>query len=256
MEDVSRELPASAPDSSGRAAVEALSDAIGGIAGILPVDEVLQLIVDRVRGLVGARYAALGILAEDRQHIERFITSGITPEQRRLLGPPPEGHGLLGLIIRDGRSLRIPDIAAHPASYGFPPNHPMMTSLLGVPVRLKNRVIGDLYLTDKVDAVEFSDDDQRLVELFAAHAGIAIENARLHEAVQHLAVVDERERIGKDLHDGIIQTLYGISLSLEDVPEIMIVDAVEAAARVDRAIDTLNAAIADLRQFVVGLRPE
>jgi signal transduction histidine kinase len=248
--------PSASPDLRGRAAVEALSDAIGGIAGVLTVEAVLQLIVDRVRALVGARYAALGILADDRRRIERFITSGITPEQRRLLGDPPQGHGLLGLIITEGRSLRIPDIGAHPASYGFPPNHPSMTSLLGVPVRLKNRTIGNLYLTDKVEAAEFSDDDQRLVELFAAHAGIAIENARLHEAVQYLAVVDERERIGKDLHDGIIQTLYAISLSLEDVPDLMTTDVEAASITVDRAIDTLNGAIAELRQFVVGLRPE
>ena len=256
MRDTASELAAGELDVSGRAAVQALSDAIGGIAGILTVEDVLQLIVDRVRGLVGAKYAALGILAEDRLRIERFITSGITPEQRRLLGDPPQGHGLLGLIIKEGRSLRITDISAHPESYGFPPNHPPMTTLLGVPVRLKNRIIGNLYLTDKIDAQEFSDDDQRLVELFAAHAGVAIENARLHEAVQYLAVVDERERIGKDLHDGIIQSLYAISLSLEDVPELMADDANEAAGRVDRAIDNLNAAIADLRQFVVGLRPE
>jgi len=256
MRDTARELAIGELDVSGRAAVQALSDAIGGIAGILTVEDVLELIVDRVRGLVGAKYAALGILAEDRLRIERFITSGISPEQRRLLGDPPQGHGLLGLIIKEGRSLRITDISAHPESYGFPPNHPPMTTLLGVPVRLKNRIIGNLYLTDKIDAQEFSDDDQRLVELFAAHAGVAIENARLHEAVQYLAVVDERERIGKDLHDGIIQSLYAISLSLEDVPELMADDANEAAGRVDRAIDNLNAAIADLRQFVVGLRPE
>lgn len=247
---------ASTHDASGRAAVEALSDAIGAIAEVLAVDGVLQVIVDRVRALVGARYAALGILADDRRHIERFITSGITDEQRRLLGPPPQGHGLLGLIIAEGRSLRIPDIAGHPASYGFPPHHPPMTSLLGVPVRLKNRTIGNLYLTDKVAPDDFNEDDQRLVELFALHAAIAIENARLHEAVQHLAVVDERERIGKDLHDGIIQTLYAISLSLEDVPELMDIHSAEAEDRVDRAIDTLNGAIAELRQFVVGLRPE
>jgi signal transduction histidine kinase len=243
-------------DARGRAAVEALSDAIGAVAGVLAVEGVLQLIVDRVRALVGSRYAALGILADDRRHIERFITSGITNEQRTLIGAPPQGHGLLGLIITEGRSLRIPEIAAHPTSYGFPPNHPPMRSLLGVPIRLKNRTIGNLYLTDKLAAEDFSEDDQRLVELFALHAGIAMENARLHEAVQHLAVVDERERIGKDLHDGIIQTLYAISLSLEDVPDLMDGDRAEASTRVDRAIDTLNGAIADLRQFVVGLRPE
>lgn len=243
-------------DATGRAAVEALSEAVGAVAGVLEVESVLQLIVDRVRALVGARYAALGILADDRRHIERFITSGITDEQRRRLGAPPQGHGLLGLIITEGHSLLIPDIAAHPASYGFPAHHPPMTSLLGVPVRLKNRTIGNLYLTDKITAPEFSDDDQRLVELFALHAAIAMENARLHEAIQHLAVIDERERIGKDLHDGIIQTLYAISLSLEDVPELMDADPDEATTRVDRGIDTLNGAIADLRHFVVGLRPE
>ncbi len=243
-------------DATGRAAVEALSDATGAIAEVLAVEGVLQVIVDRVRALVGARYAALGILADDRRHIERFITSGVTDEQRRLLGAPPQGHGLLGLIITEGRSLRIPEIAAHPASHGFPVNHPPMSSLLGVPVRLKNRTIGNLYLTDKASEEGFTEDDQRLVELFALHAAIAIENARLHEAVQHLAVIDERERIGKDLHDGIIQTLYAISLSLEDVPDLMETDSAEAFHRVDRAIDTLNGAIADLRQFVVGLRPE
>jgi two-component system, NarL family, sensor histidine kinase DevS len=238
-----------------RAAIEALSDAIRAVAGVLDLESVLQLIVDRVRELVGARYAALGIMA-DRRRIERFITSGITPEQRARLGPPPEGHGLLGLIISEGRSIRIPDIASHPASYGFPPNHPTMTSLLGVPVRLRNRTIGNLYLTDKDDAAEFSEDDQRLVELFALHAGIAIENARLYEAVQRLAIVDERDRIGRDLHDGIIQSLYGIALSLEDVPELMAAEPAEVSGRVDRAIDAVNATIAELRRFIVGLRPE
>ncbi len=238
-----------------RAALEALSDAVGAVAGVLDVESVLQRIVDRVRALVGARYAALGTVG-DRRRIESFITSGITTAERLRLGPPPEGHGLLGLIVTEGRSFRIPDISAHPASYGFPPGHPPMRSLLGVPVRVKNRTIGNLYLTDKVDAREFTADDQRLVELFALHAGIAIENARLHDAVQRLAVVDERERIGKDLHDGIIQSLYAISLSLEDVPDLMDEDPEAATNRVDRAIDDVNQTIGDLRGFIVGLRTE
>ena len=242
-------------DPTSRAELQALSDAVGAVAGVLDVEAVLQLIVGRVRDLVGARYAALGIV-DERRRIERFITSGITIEQRVAIGPPPEGHGLLGLIITEGRSLRVPDITAHPASHGFPPNHPPMRSLLGVPVRIKNRTIGNFYLTDKQDAAEFSDDDQRLVELFALHAGIAIENARLHEAVGQLAVVEERDRIGKDLHDGIIQSMYGVSLSLEDVPELMDDDPAEARARVDRAIDAMNDTIRDLRGFIFGLRPE
>lgn len=242
-------------DTSYRAALVGLSDAVGAVAGELDVETVLQLIVDRVRNLVGAQYAALGIV-DDRRRIERFITSGITAEQRRRLGPLPEGHGLLGLIISEGRSLRVPEIGAHPASSGFPPEHPPMSSLLGVPIRVKNRIIGNLYLTDKQATDEFSDDDQRLVELFASHAGIAMENARLHEAVGRLAVVEERDRIGKDLHDGIIQSMYGVSLSLEDVPDLMDEDRAEARARIDRAIDALNATIQDLRGFIFGLRPE
>ena len=244
----------SPPDEREEAALEALSEAVGAIAGILDVEHVLQLIVDRVRVLIGARYAALGIV--DRGVIERFITSGITPEERARLGQPPEGHGLLGLIITEGRSIRMPDIAAHPASYGFPPHHPPMTSLLGVPVTVRKRPIGNLYLTDKEGAREFSEEDERLTGLFALHAGIAIENARLYEAVQKLAVVEERDRIGRDLHDGIIQNIYGVTLSLEDVQDLATEDPAEANARVDRAIDALHGTIRDLRNFIFGLRPE
>ena len=236
------------------AALEALSEAVGAIAGVLDVEHVLQLIVDRVRTLIGARYAALGII--DRGVIDRFITSGITPEERARLGRPPEGHGLLGLIVTQGRSIRIPDIAAHPASYGFPPHHPPMTSLLGVPVTVRSEAIGNLYLTDKEGAPEFSEEDERLTELFALHAGIAIENARLYEAVQRLAVVEERDRIGRDLHDGIIQSIYAVTLSLEDVQELTKDEPAEAVARVDRAIDALHGTIRDLRNFIFGLRPE
>jgi signal transduction histidine kinase len=240
------------------AALEGLSEAVGAIAGVLDVEHVLQLIVDRVRVLIGARYAALGIV--DRGAIERFITSGITPEERARVGRPPEGHGLLGLIIAEGRSIRIPEISAHPASYGFPPHHPPMHSFLGVPVTVRNRPIGNLYLADKEadteGAREFSADDQRLAELFALHAGIAIENARLHEAVQKLAVIEERDRIGKDLHDGIIQSIYAVTLSLEDVQELTRDEPAEAMARVDRAIDALHDTIRDLRNFIFGLRPE
>ncbi len=247
-------MPKAHPISSG-AALEALSEAVGAVAGELDVETVLQLIVDRVRSLVGAQYAALGIV-DERRRIERFITSGISPVERARLGPLPEGHGLLGLIITEGRSLRVSDIGSHPASSGFPPHHPPMRSLLGVPVRTKGRIIGNFYLTDKEAAAEFSDDDQRLIELFAQHAGIAIENARLHEAVGRLAVIEERDRIGKDLHDGIIQSIYGVSLSLEDMPELMDEDPAEARARVDRAIDSLHDTIRDLRGFIFGLRPE
>jgi signal transduction histidine kinase len=233
----------------------ALDAAVRGIAGLASVDEVLQVIVDRVRPLVGAEYAALGIV-DPSGRIERFVTSGIDDATRRRIGPLPEGKGLLGLIIRENRSFRIHDINNDPRRHGFPPNHPPMTSFLGVPITVRGISLGRLYLTNKIGAQEFSEDDQALVETFALHAGIAMENARLHEQLKRLAVVDERERISKDLHDGIIQSMYAVSLSLEDVAELMEEDRAEAAARVERAIDSIHLSIQDIRNFIFGLRPE
>ena len=235
--------------------VEALDAATRAIAEVLDHEAVLQLIVDRVQALVDARYAALGI-ADQSGRIERFITAGISHQERAAIGPIPQGHGMLGLIIREGRSYRVPDIAAHPDSVGFPANHPPMRTLLGVPINVAGRAIGNLYLTDKRSGSEFTDADQRVVELFARHAGIAIENARLHDRLAALRVVAERERIGRDLHDGVIQGLYAIGLALEEVDAALISEAPdEAAARVDRAIDGIHRSIADIREFIMGLRP-
>lgn len=234
--------------------IEALDEATRAIAEVLDLETVLQLIVDRVADLADARYAALGI-ADVNGRMERFITTGLTPEQRSAIGHLPVGRGLLGLIIREGRSYRIPEIAAHPDSSGFPAHHPPMRSLLGVPINVSGRPVGNLYLTDKRGAPEFSASDQRIVELFARHAGIAIENARLHERLGALRVVAERERIGRDLHDGVIQGLYAVGLSLEDVERLIAESPAEAVVRVDAAIDAIHHSIADIREFVIGLRP-
>lgn len=232
----------------------ALDAAIRGISGVLPLDRVLQLIVDAVRDLADAQYAALGI-ADATGRIERFLTSGISDAARERIGALPQGHGLLGLIIREGQSFRIPDLATDPRRHGFPPHHPEMHAFLGVPVTFKGRPIGDLYLTNKRGAPGFSEDDQLLVERFALHAGLAIQNARLSERVQALAVVEERERIGRDLHDGIIGRIYAVALSLDDIPEMMASSPEAAASRVDHAIDALNATIGEIRNFIFGLRP-
>jgi signal transduction histidine kinase len=235
--------------------LEALDAAVRGIAGVLSVERVLQLIVDRVRELVGAQYAALGIVGPFGA-IEQFITSGISRDGRAAIGAPPRGHGLLGLIIREDRALRIDDLAHDPRRYGFPAHHPQMHSFLGVPVRSKGQSIGNLYLTNKATEPVFSDEDERLVEMFALHAGIAIENARLHEEVQRLAVVEERHRISQDLHDNIIQSLYAVTLSLDDLPELLTSESGEAGARLDRNIDALHQIMRDIRNFILGLRPE
>jgi signal transduction histidine kinase len=233
--------------------LEALDEAVRAIAGVLSVERVLQVIVDRVRELTGAHHAALGIIDAEGQ-IDQFITSGLSRAERARIGQPPRGQGLLGLIIRENRTIRIDDVATDPRRAGFPPNHPTMHAFLGVPVTIHARTIGNLYLADRAGG--FTDADQRLVETFATHAAIAMENARLHEQVQRLAIVEERERIGKDLHDGVIQAIYAVGLSLEDVPEIMEEEPDEARRRVERAIESLDQTIRDIRNFIFGLRPQ
>ena len=234
-----------------RARLEALDEASKALAVELSPAQVLQRIVEIAAGLVGARYGALGVAGEDG-YLTDFITTGIAPEQRARMGPLPRGHGLLGVLIHQGQPLRIADIQHDPRRIGFPPHHPPMTSLLGVPIRARNRIVGDLYLTDKIGGPSFTEDDQRLVEMLAAHAGIAIENARLYGELGDLARLRERERIARDLHDGIIQDIYGATLQLEDVAE----DVGDAATRqrLTAIADQLSDVIVDVRTYIQGLR--
>jgi signal transduction histidine kinase len=187
--------------------------------------------------------------------IETFITSGISAGARARIGALPTGHGLLGTLIREGRSIRVGDVGRDPRSAGVPPHHFEVRGFLGVPVLVRGRAVGNLYLANRRDGRPFSAADQALVERFALHAGIAIDNARLLDEVQRLAVMDERERIGRELHDSVIQRLYGVSLSLEDVPELVPEDPVDARRRVDDAIDALHGAIIEMRNFIYALRP-
>ncbi len=242
-----------------RASPQEALDALGGLlaaAQAIAVHEdpetTLQLIADRARLLVDAAYAALGIVGPDG-HLERFVTSGLDPAARASIGALPEGHGLLGLIIQENRSIVVDDIARDPRRAGFPPHHPPMRDFLGVPVMVKGESVGNLYLTDKRGGGHFTPDDQRLVEAFAVHAAIAIENARLLAQVNHMALTAERERISTDLHDGLIQDLYAISLHLEDAAS-RLADP-EAVAMIDRSIDSLHLAIADVRNFIYTLEP-
>jgi signal transduction histidine kinase len=150
------------------------------------LDRVLQQVVDSAREVVGARYAALGVLAPDGQSLSEFVTSGLSRAAQDRIGAPPTGRGLLGLVIRQPKPIRTADIARHPKRSGFPPHHPPMKSFLGVPIRSHDRVFGNLYLTDKVGASEFTTEDQAIAVLLAAHAAVAVENARLNEESQQL----------------------------------------------------------------------
>ena len=148
--------------------------------------EVLQEVVDAAREVVGARYAALGVLGADGATLAQFVTSGIDEETRRRIGDLPRGRGLLGHVIRQAKPIRSVDINRHPARAGFPPNHPPMKSFLGVPVAGRKRVFGNLYLTEKIGAEEFSDEDEAIAVLLATQAAVAIDNAGLHEESQAL----------------------------------------------------------------------
>ena len=150
------------------------------------LDAVLQTIADTARDVIKARYAAIGVLDASGTGLSRFVASGLTLAQRTAIGSLPTGHGILGLVIADPRPLRLPDLTRHPKSAGFPPNHPPMTSFLGVPIPGRHGPIGNLYLTEKRDAPSFSDEDEQVAVLLAAQAGVAVENATLNDEMQHL----------------------------------------------------------------------
>ena len=161
--------------------LSALLDAVMAVTADLELSDVLTRIVHSACELVDARYGALAVLSPDGERVVEFVTQGITQQEREAIGDPPQGHGVLGLLIREGRSRRLPEIAGHPDSYGFPPNHPPMHSFLGTPIRIRDEVFGNLYLTEKLGAAEFSGDDEAILEALAAAAGIAIDNARQYE---------------------------------------------------------------------------
>ena len=159
----------------------ALLDAVMAVTADLELADVLARIVHSACELVDAKYGALAVLGPDGERVVEFVTQGVTQQEREAIGDPPRGHGVLGLLIREGRARRLPDIAGHPDSYGFPPNHPPMHSFLGTPIRIRDEVFGNLYLTEKQGAAEFSPDDEAILVALAAAAGIAIDNARQYD---------------------------------------------------------------------------
>jgi|FLYL01.1.fsa_nt_gi signal transduction histidine kinase len=232
----------------------AINEASLALSSELDLSAVLQKVVDLSCAVTDARYGALA-LADESGRITQFLTSGLTREERQRIGALPEGKGLLGVVIHDGKSLRVDNIRDHPRSSGFPPNHPPMTSFIGIPIFFEGRVVGDLYLTDKNGGDPFTQQDEEMMRVFAAHAAIAIENARLYQQVQDLAVLEERDRIGMDLHDGIIQSLYAMGLKLENALQDLEHEPELVPAEIERSIDDLNQTIADIRSYIMNLRP-
>ena len=165
------------------------------LATEVSLDHVLQKVTEIAVDLIGARYAALGVLAQDGRLLESFTTTGMTAEERSRIGPIPKGHGILGLVIREATVVRLPDLSQHPDSYGFPPHHPPMHSFLGVPIIGRRGVFGNLYLTEKLGGGHFTEEDEYIALLLAAQAAAAVENARLHgESARLLDEVQQLQR--------------------------------------------------------------
>jgi signal transduction histidine kinase len=230
-----------------------LLDAVVDVGAGLDLPAILRQVVEAATDLVGAEYGALGVLDPTGTRLEDFITVGVPQSQRERIGDLPHGHGILGLIIDGDEPVRLDDLRRHPDRFGFPEGHPPMRSFLGVPIRIRDRTFGDLYLTEKRGGGSFTDADEELVIGLAAAAGVAIENARLHDRVGRLALADDRARIGRDLHDTVIQRLFATGLALQGAQVLCLADPNEAARRIGAAVDDLDLTVKHIRSVIFGL---
>jgi two-component system, NarL family, sensor histidine kinase DevS len=235
--------------------IRGLVDAGIALTSELSLDGILQKLVDVARAQIGSHYAAISVLS-DNGEITEFVTSGIGEEERAKIGHIPYGKGLLGVLLHEGTSLRLADMSKDPRSGGFPPHHPPMKSLLGVPVVSRGRIMGNLYLTDKQQAAAFDERDEEIVRLLATQAAAAIETSRLREQLESLARLQERERIAMDLHDGVIQTVYAVALHLEDASERVSQSPEEVSPVLEQSIENLHQVIKDIRSYIFDLRAQ
>jgi signal transduction histidine kinase len=228
------------------------------LAAELDIESMLQRLAHLARDVVGAGYAAVGVIGDDGS-LTRFVYSGIDEETAAKIGHLPRGVGVLGALIQEGRPLRLRDISDHPRSSGFPEHHPPMKNFLGVPIIARGRIFGRLYFTEKRGRPEFSKDDERIAMTLASQAGVAVENARLtaeiRERSEDLAVLEERDRIAKELHDGVIQSIYSVGLSLQGATSLARRDPDTTVKRLEEAIRTLDDVVRDVRSYIFALQP-
>lgn len=239
------------PQHAGALQLRRLLDAVIQVGSNLELQVVLRRIADSARELVGAKYCALGVLDPTRTYLSDFIAVGIDDETRAAIGELPKGHGILGLLIVEPRAIRLPDLHDHPDSFGFPPNHPPMSTFLGVPIVVRDEVFGNLYLTEKEDGGAFTDVDEELAMALAAAAGIAIDNARLHTQAQEMRLLEDRERIARDLHDTVIQRLFATGLALQGAQRLT--DRPELQDRLAQAVDDLDVTVRQIRSAIFEL---
>jgi len=238
-----------------------VSQAVLSVTRQMSVRDVLQVIVRSARSLVGARYAALGV-PDEHDSFAEFVVDGISDAEWRAIGPLPRRHGMLGVLLTEGKPERLADIRKDPRFEGWPPAHPKMSHFLGVPVRDGDQVLGIIFAANKTSAAAadrgFTERDEEILSLFAAHAAIALTNARLYERSRELSVVQERSRLARDLHDAVTQKLFSIRAHARAAAVLAAREPVDTA-RVRAEIEVVGElgaeAHAELRAVIDGLAP-
>ncbi|WP_228485128.1 GAF domain-containing sensor histidine kinase [Cellulosimicrobium sp. JZ28] len=231
-------------------------DAVVAVTSDLDLPQVLRRIVDAAMELTGARYGALGVLdASGRERLAQFIPLGLSDDEVAEIDHWPHGEGLLGELIDHPAPIRVPEIADDVRSAGFPEGHPPMHTFLGVPVRVRDTVFGNLYLTDKQvpggRCEEFTAEDEAAVVALAAAAGVAIENARLYGRAKQVGVLEDRDRIARDLHDVVIQRLFASAMTLMSVQPL--VSDPNARTRIEETVSDLDETIRQIRSTIFAL---
>ncbi len=232
--------------------IRILVDAAAGVAGQTDLSSLLRTTIATAVELTGARYGAIGVLGEHGSLVD-FIPLGMDEDVIKRISHYPRGIGVLGTITRQGTTVRIDEIADHPDAVGFPDHHPPMHSFLGVPVRVGDRVLGNLYLTEKTGG--FTAEDETVVELLAVTAGAAVATLRLQERLRRAALQEDRERIARDLHDSIIQDVFAIGLGLQTALGHLDHDTETVRSRITDAVDRLDGTIGALRRYIFDLHP-
>jgi signal transduction histidine kinase len=251
---MTRSARAAAVAEPSRAALRAVGEVIAAITVAPSLEATLQGLVRAARTLASCRYAAVGV-PDGSGGFSHFITAGMSDELIAAIGRLPRTHGLLSAMLERPQPHRTSDISKDPRFEWWPAAHPRMTSFLGVPILSAGEVVGAFYLTDKIGADEFSDQDQELIELFAAHAAVAIATARVHERSRELSVVEERNRLARDLHDAVSQTLFSLTLTAEAASELLDRDTEAARAQLAEVRRLAAEAREEMRSLVFQLRP-
>ncbi|HEX6354327.1 GAF domain-containing sensor histidine kinase [Actinophytocola sp.] len=231
-----------------------VSAAVLAVTAHLSVRDVLTTILSSARKLVGARYAALGV-PDSHGGFAEFLADGLTDEEWAAIGPLPQQHGVLGLMLCDPNPVRLANIRDHPHFGWWPRAHPALTDFLGMPISDGEEIIGEVFLANSRKPGGFTAEDEELVRLLAAHAAIALVNARLYEHSRELSIVEERNRIARELHDAVSQKLFSLRLTADAASALLDRDPERARAELATVRRLAAEASSELREIVVGHRP-